>query len=89
MGCHKPFKTQGFKKVLGLKVSGQGKLKFESDLSKMIINKQNIYDFAKPVLPLQVGRRTFQNACKINRKFMVFTRARPIGVGVVWPVGIL
>ena len=37
MGCHKPVKTQGFKKVLGLKVSGQGKLEFESDLSKMLI----------------------------------------------------
>ena len=29
-GCHKPFKTQRFKRVLCLKVSGQGKLEFES-----------------------------------------------------------
>ena len=43
-GCQKPVKTQSFKKVLGLKVSRQGKLEFESDLSKMLIkqNNQNI-----------------------------------------------
>ena len=29
-GCHKPVKTQSFKKLLCLKVSGQSKLEFES-----------------------------------------------------------
>ena len=33
-----------------MKVSGQGKLEFESDLSKMLIKLKNINDFAKTVL---------------------------------------
>ena len=35
-GCQKPFKTNCFKKVLGLRVSGQGKLEFKSDFSKCL-----------------------------------------------------
>ena len=39
-GARHPVKTKGFKKVLGLKVSGQGKLEFKSDLPKMLIKQQ-------------------------------------------------
>ena len=40
-------KRLGFKKVLGFKVSRQGKLEFESDLSKMLITHKTNDDFAK------------------------------------------
>ena len=33
-----------------MNVSGQGKLEFESDLSKMLINTLNINEFAKTLL---------------------------------------
>ena len=36
-GLPETIKAYGFEKVLGLKVSGQGKLEFVSDLSKMFI----------------------------------------------------
>ena len=73
-GCQKPVKTEGFKKVLGLKVSGQGKLEFESDLSKMLIKLKNIDDFAKTLLSLQAGPCTFQKAYKTYEILMVLTR---------------
>ena len=38
-----------------MKVSGQGKLEFESDLSKMLIKQKNINDFAKTLLSLEGG----------------------------------
>ena len=38
-GCQKHFKADSFKKVLGLNVSGQGKLEFESDLLKTLIKQ--------------------------------------------------
>ena len=88
-GWPETFKTQSFNKVLGLKVSGQGKLEFESDLSETLIKKTNIDDFAKMLLPLQDGRRTCQKAYKSNEMLMFFTRPWRIGVGVVWPVVIL
>ena len=71
-----------------MKVSGQGKLEFESDLSKMRI-KQNLDDFAKMLLSLQAGRRSCQTANKTNEIVMVLTRPWRIGVGVIWPVVIL
>ena len=64
-GCQKRFKTQSFKKVLGLNVSGQGKLEFESDLSKILIKQNNIYDFAKTLLshwaPVQMVSKGLYN----------------------------
>ena len=36
-GLPETYKNARFTKVLGLKVSGQGKLEFESDLSTMLI----------------------------------------------------
>ena len=62
--CQKPFNTFGFNKVLGLKVSGQGKLEFESDFSKMFVKQLQIHDFAKMMLPLQRDYRTCQNVFK-------------------------
>ena len=38
-GGQKPMKTNGFKKVLGLSVSGQGKLEFKFDFSKCLYNQ--------------------------------------------------
>ena len=73
-----------------MKVSRQGKLEFESDLSKMLIKqKTNIDDFAKTLLSLQDRRRNCQNAYKTNEILMVLTRPWRIGVGVVWPVVII
>ena len=71
-----------------MKVSRQGKLEFESDLSKVLI-KQNIDDFAKTLLSLQAGHRSRQKVYKTNEIVMVLTRPWRIGVGVVWPVVIL
>ena len=50
-GGQKPFKTQGFKKVLGLKVSGQGKLEFKSDLPTMLIKHEQYLRFCENVAP--------------------------------------
>ena len=73
-----------------MKVSGQGKLEFESDLSQMPIKQTtNIDDFAKMVLPLHSDYRTFQKAYKTNEIVMVLTRHWRIGEGVVWPVVML
>ena len=72
-----------------MKVSGQGKLEFESDLSTILINKENIDDFAKMLLPLQERCRTCKKVYKTNDLLMVLTRPLRIGVGVVWPVVIL
>ena len=72
-----------------MKVSGHGKLEFESDLSKIVIKLKKIDDFAKMVLSLQNRNRTFQKAYKSNEILMVLTRPWRIGVGVVWPVVIL
>ena len=66
-GCQKPFKTKSFKKVLCLKVSGQGKLEFESDLSKMLIKQKNIDEFAKTLLSLQRPYRNFQKPIKLMK----------------------
>ena len=70
-------------------VSGQGKPEFKSDFSKCLQNHYNIDDIAKTVLPLQNGRRTFQNAYKTIQILMVVTRPWRIGVGVVWAVVII
>ena len=70
-------------------VSGQGKLEFESDLSKMLIKQTQYDDFAKTVLSLQAGHWTCKHAYKTNEIVMVLTRPWRIGVGVVWPVVIL
>ena len=75
--------------MLGLKVSGQGKLEFESDLSQMLIKLTNIDDFSKMLFSLQDRYRTFQKAYKTYDILMVLTRPWRIGVGVVWPVVIL
>ena len=72
-----------------MKVSGQGKLEFESDLSQMLIKQQNIDAFANTLLLLQDGRRNFQTVYTTNEILMVLTRPWRIGVGVVWPVVIL
>ena len=72
-----------------MKVSGQGKLEFESDLSKVVIKPKNIDDFAKMVLSLQDGYRNCQTVYKTNEMLMVLTRPWRIGVGVGWPVVIL
>ena len=73
-----------------MKVSGQGKLEFESDFSKMLIKQSKKFDeFAKTVLPLQNGRRAFGKPYTTNEMLMVLTRPWRIGVGVVWPVVIL
>ena len=60
-----------------MKVSGQGKLEFESDLSKMPIKKND--DFAKMMLPLQDGHCTFKKVCKTHDILMVLTRSCGIG----------
>ena len=50
---------------------------------------KHIDDFAKTLLSLQAGCRTFQNANNTNEFLMVLIRPWRIGVGVVWPVVIL
>ena len=72
-----------------MKVSGHGKLEFESDLSKMLIKQQHIDDFAKMLLSLQKPNLNFEKASKANEMLMVLTRPWRIGVGVIWPVVIL
>ena len=50
-----------------MKVSGQGTLEFESDLSKMLINIQNIDEFANTLLSLQAGHWTVKKAYKLMK----------------------
>ena len=47
-----------------MKVSGQGKLEFESDLSKMLIKTIKNNDFAEMMLPLKDSHCTFKKVCK-------------------------
>ena len=72
-----------------MKVSGHGKLEFESDLSTMLIKPQKNDDVAKMLLSLQKPNRNCDKAYKTNEMLMVLTRPWRIGVGVVWPVVIL
>ena len=73
-----------------MKVSGQGKLEFESDFSKMLVKQLQYLRFCeKMMLPLQDGHRTCKKAYKTDEMLMVLTRRWRIGVGVVWPVVIL
>ena len=72
-----------------MKVSEQGKLEFESDLSKILIKLKRIDDFAKTLLSLQRPHCTFEKVNKTKEIVMVLTRPWGIGVGVIWPVVIL
>ena len=48
-GCQKRFTTNCFNNVLGLTVSEQGKLEFESDLSKKFTKQLIFLRFYEPV----------------------------------------
>ena len=74
-GLPETFKTNGFKKVLGLKVSGQGKVEFESDLSKMLIKQNKYCRLCKNIALAAASVGTFQKNNKTNRILMVLTRS--------------